>query len=365
MTLLLSNEEIENLLTMPESLAALEAAYKDIADGKAIPGTRADNVGKVDHDVGDVESLYQLKMMGSVVESLEVGAIRINSDVLTWPTQSGTKRRVKAPLAPNNRWTGLVLLFSMTTGEPLAIFPDGIIQLTRVAATTALGIKHMARKNASSIGLIGAGEQARSHVLATAAVRSIEEVKVYSPTKSNRDAFCQELHGKTGITMTSVESARDAVEKTDIVICATNALDTVFFKDWVEPGMHITSIQDKGASEIEPGAILAADVVALHERGNMSHGYITKTKSVDMPDQGEDLTEIPELDEIMKSPTLAELVAGLAPTRTNDDQVTCFLNYRGLGVQFAALGYAVYSNAKKKKVGNELPTDWFTENVCP
>jgi alanine dehydrogenase len=365
MTLLLSNEEIETLLTMPESLAALEAAYKDIAAGKAIPGTRVDNVGNVDHDTGGVESLYQLKMMGSVVESLEVGAIRINSDVLTWPTQSGTKRRVKAPLAPNERWTGLVLLFSMKTGEPLAIFPDGIIQLTRVAATTALGIKHMARENSKTIGLIGAGEQARSHVIASAAVRGIEEVRVYSPTKSNRDAFCQELQGKTGIAMTSVVSAREAVEKTDIVICATNALDTVFFKDWVEPGMHITSIQDKGASEIEPGAILAADVVAVHERGNMSHGYITKTKSVNMPDQGEDLTMMPELDDVMKSPTLAELIAGTAPTRANDDQVTCFLNYRGLGVQFAALGYAVYNNAKKKGVGNDLPTDWFTENVCP
>lgn len=365
MTLLLSNEEIENLLTMPESLAALEAAYKDIATGKAIPGTRADNVGKVDHGMGDVESLYQLKMMGSVVESLEVGSIRINSDVLTWPTKSGTKRRVKAPLAPNDRWTGLVLLFSMKTGEPLAIFPDGVIQLTRVAATTALAIKHMARTNSKTVGLIGAGEQAKSHVLATAAVRDVEEVKVFSPTKSNRDAFCQELQGKTGIQMTSVDSAREAVEKTDIAICATNALDTVFFKDWIEPGMHITSIQDKGASEIEPAAILASDVVAIHERGNMSHGYITKTSSVTMPDQGEDLTDIPELDDIVNGPTLAELIAGTAPSRTSDDQVTCFLNYRGLGAQFAAIGYAVYNNAKKQGVGNELPTDWFTENVCP
>ena len=365
MTLLLSNEEIETLLTMPESLAALEAAYKDIAEGKAIPGTRADNVGKVDHDTGGVESLYQLKMMGSVVESLEVGAIRINSDVLTWPTKSGTKRRVKAPLAPGDRWTGLVLLFSMTTGEPLAIFPDGIIQLTRVAATTALGIKYMARQNSKTVGLIGSGEQARSHVLATAAVRDIDEVRVYSPTKSNRDAFCQELQGKTGIAMKSAATAQEAVQNTDIVICATNALDTVFFKEWVEPGMHITSIQDKGASEIEPGAISAADVVAIHERGNMSHGYITKTKNVVMPDQGEDLTTLPELKEIVNGSTLAELIAGQAPTRTGDDQVTCFLNYRGLGMQFAALGHAVYNNAKKKGVGNELPTDWFTENVCP
>ncbi|MEX2449711.1 MAG: ornithine cyclodeaminase family protein [Rhodospirillales bacterium] len=361
MTLLLSNKEIETLLTMPESLAALEAAYKDIAEGNAIPGTRADNVGR--NNVPD--ALYQLKMMGSVVESLGVGAIRINSDILTWPTQSGTRRRVKAPLAPNDRWTGLVLLFSAHTGEPLAIMPDGVIQLTRVAATTALGMKHMARENSKTVGLIGAGEQARSHVLAAAAVRGIEEVRVYSPTKSRRDAFCQELQGKTGIRMISAENSRNAVENADVVICATNALDTVFFKDWIEPGMHITSIQDKGASEIEPAAILAADVVAVHERGNMSHGYITKTKNVVMPDQGEDLTMIPELEAVMKSPTLAELIAGRAPTRETDDQVTCFLNYRGLGVQFAALGYAVYHNAKNKKIGNELPTDWFTEDVCP
>jgi ornithine cyclodeaminase/alanine dehydrogenase-like protein (mu-crystallin family) len=76
--------------------------------------------------------------MDGVVPKLGVGAIRLNSDILTFPSISDVKRRVKVPAAPNERYTGLVLLFSTTTGEPLAIFPDGMVQPMRVAATTAL-----------------------------------------------------------------------------------------------------------------------------------------------------------------------------------------------------------------------------------
>src|SRR5260370_7016432 len=82
------------------------------------------------------------------------GEVGIDSDIVTWPKQGNTMRRVKLPAAPNGRYVGLVLLFSSETGEPLAILPDGVMQRIRVGATNGLGIKYLARKDATSVPIL-------------------------------------------------------------------------------------------------------------------------------------------------------------------------------------------------------------------
>ena len=119
MTILLSNDEIAGLLDINDVLVALEEAYREAAAGRAILGSRADMVTETPHP----DAVYLLKCMGSTIASLGVGAIRINSDILSFPTIDGKQRRRKVPAAPGKRWTGLVLLFSNETGEPLMIFP--------------------------------------------------------------------------------------------------------------------------------------------------------------------------------------------------------------------------------------------------
>ena len=83
--------------------------------------------------------------MDGIAQGAGVAAVRINSDIITWPTHAGNVRREKVAAASGGRWVGLVLLFSTTTGEPLAIFPDGVLQRLRVGATNALGAKYLAR----------------------------------------------------------------------------------------------------------------------------------------------------------------------------------------------------------------------------
>ena len=87
-------------------------------------------------------------------------------------------RRVKLPAAPNGRFVGLVLLFSSETGEPLAIFPDGVIQRMRVGAANGIGVKHLARKDACTVAILGAGWQAGAQLMAVCAVRAIESIAV-------------------------------------------------------------------------------------------------------------------------------------------------------------------------------------------
>ncbi len=358
MTLLLSNEDADEILTMDACLDALDQSYREISSGLATSGRRSDMATKTELD----GAVYSLKIMGGVVPGLEVGVVRINSDILTWPEIDGVKRRVKVPRAPGGRWVGLVLLFSTRNGEPLAIFPDGVVQRMRVGGASGLGVKYMARTNAKSVALIGSGWQAGAQAMAAVAVRDIETIRCFSPNRENREAFCREMEPRIGVGMEPMESAQAAVKDADIVLCATNSVSNVFARNWIEPGMHLGTIRD---GELEPAAIAAADVLVIHDPGNLGDSHILATGNLSIPDQKTEAASSPELKDLASAPVLADVVAGKVSARTDDDQVTCFLNYHGLGFQFAATGMAFYKKARELGRGRELPTDWFTENVHP
>src|SRR5712692_6963198 len=127
MTLILSNDDVEKLLTMHDCIEVMEEAYVELAEGRGVSRTRSDCFAPTTR----TDALYSLKSMDGVVPKLGIGAVRINSDIITWPSRDGNVRREKVPAAPGNRWVGLVLLFSAETGEPLAIFPDGCLQRLR------------------------------------------------------------------------------------------------------------------------------------------------------------------------------------------------------------------------------------------
>ena len=136
MTLIISNKDVENLLSMTECMDVLEEAYIELADGRGVSRTRSEILTPTRREDGQ----YSLKSVDGVIPKFEVGAVRITSDILTWP-KDGNMRRVVVPSAPGNRYVGLVLLFSTVNGEPLAIFQDGIMQRTRVGAANGLGVK--------------------------------------------------------------------------------------------------------------------------------------------------------------------------------------------------------------------------------
>ena len=357
MTLILSNDDIESLLTMQDCIDVLEDAYRELAHGRGVTRTRSDSFTKTARP----DALYSLKSMDGIVPKLGVGAVRINSDIVTWPREGGNERRVKVPSAPNARYVGLVLLFSSETGEPLAIFPDGVVQRMRVGAANGLGVKYLAREDASKVGLLGSGWQAGAQVMAVCAVRKVEVVRCFSPNRANREAFAREWSEKLGVKIVPMESAEAALEGADIAMCATNTIDNVFFARWVRPGLHISSIK---RPEVEVAAVKRADVVVLHT--NDATPMHLFAKGVTIPEKAEGKGWMLAGDIAFdKLPTLPQLIAGQVWGRTSAEQVTCFLNNLGLGFQFAAVGALVYRKAREKGLGHDLPTDWFTETVHP
>lgn len=349
MTLILSNQDAEELLPMGDCIAALEEAYRELAYERAANAQRSDALCPTSHP----GAVYSLKLMGGVIPSLGVSALRLNSDIISFG-----ERQVKFPLAPGNRYTGLVLLFSTQTGEPLAIFPDGVLQRMRVGAASALGAKYLARPDATTVGLIGSGWQAGGQVMAITAMRKVDVIRCYSPSREKREAFCAEMSERTGVSVRPVATAEEAVRDSGIVVCATNASQNVYQAQWLEPGMHVGTIR---GAELEPDTVRRADVIAVHDRN--VRGAVTTTHGIVMPKTRHAIPEVEEL--VSKAPTLGELIAGMAPGRSTPDETTCFLNLSGIGLQFAAVGAAFYRKAREAGRGRELPTEWFTEDVLP
>jgi alanine dehydrogenase len=365
-TLILNNEEITDLLSMPDCLAQLDEAYRELGEGRAMSRPRSDIYGP-QHDNGR----YVFKTMDGMVPSFEVAAIRLNSDVIRWEKGPAGIRKDKQRTSAGNKFVGLILLFSTRNGEPLAIMPDGVIQRIRVACANALGAKYMAPKDASIYALIGAGWQAEAQASAMANVRNLKEIRIYSPTPENRERLAARLHEQLGIEVRATKDARTAARGAHIVGAATNSITPVIDADWVEPSAHVTCVKEL---ELDDRIFERSAQVVVHTRIGRPANYIIGRGEEPIYDHDpkEALTQELQKDrgalrsrsDLTQRPDLGELVAGHVQ-RPPHGGMTCFVNVMGLGMQFAALGALAYEKAKVAGVGHEIPTDWLLETEHP
>jgi alanine dehydrogenase len=230
-----------------------------------------------------------------------------------------------------------------------------------VGAANGLGIKYLARKDAATVGILGSGWQAGAQLMAVCAVRAIAAIRCFSPNRVNREAFSEQMSAVLGVDVIPVEQTEDAIAGADIIMCATNTLDNIFFERWIRPGIHLSSIK---RPEIEMKALKRADRIVLHSHDE-SPLHVT-TRDLALAEKGKERGWSTVLDlDFQKLPTLPELIVGRVEGRKSAEEVTCFMNNIGLGYQFAAAGAVVYRKAKASGLGHELPTDWFTEDVHP
>ena len=342
--LILNNEEIESLISVETSLRFLEKAYSQHAQGKAVYRPRTDLYLPETTRSG----VYAFKSMEGGLTDPPVVALRLNSDVIRWEEREGRIIKNKIPQAGSGKWVGLILLFSAESGEPLAILPDGVIQRWRVAGTSALAARYLARENAATLGIFGAGWQAGAHVPMMCGVRKIKRIRLYSPTKANRERFAEEMERKVRVPVEVVERPQEVADGADILVAATNAITRVIEPEWLRPGVHVTCVKD---CELGEETIRRAEI-EVHD-------------PVDLLKQGGGAVPAFEPPFWVNAPELKDLVSGRVPGRKSEKEITCFINNIGLGLQFAALGAGVYADARSKGVGREVPTDWFLESVHP
>ena len=355
--LVLSNEDVDQLLSMPECIGVLEEMYRDYANGQALLVPRIDNLSPAT----EPGAYYGFKQMGGAWPRRRVQALRINSDIITHPVIAGKPRRVKEPKA-NGRWVGLVFLFSSETGALLAIFPDGAMQRLRVGAANGIALQHLARDDARTLAIIGSGWQAGGQLMAALSCRPFERVRVFSPRAQSRDAFVAEakaLH--PALRIESVDSADKCVEGADVIMASTSSMVRVLEPAWLKPGVHVSCIK---AQEVDQELLDGCSQVVVHVTAQPKQydNVMPGTPNLD-PKQG-GWWNAPG-NRFGEYPDLAKLVAGTAPGRTSRTDVTCFVNNVGIGLQFAAAGALVLDKAKAAGLGHELPDDWFSETVHP
>lgn len=352
MTLILNNDHVQQALNVEECLAVMEESYLEQAQSRAV--NRPTSQTYLPHSLP--QATYNFKSVDGGVKKYGVLAIRITSTIDQEQHVSNTVRLEKLPLA-NGMYVGLIQLFSVETGELLAIMPDGFIQQTRVGVTSALGMKVMARKNSRVLGLIGSGGQAKAHYRYMTAVLPIKKVKVFSPNAEHRRAFVAAMEKETGVAGEPVGSPEEAVRDCDVICSATNSSRPVIKLDWLEAGMHYNSIRE---FETDLEVLNQCDVIAIHTRfGGIQH-YQPLGIANNLPGVRREKPR-----DWSKYPEICDLIAGKAPSRTNDRQITFFLNNVGTGVQFAAMGYCAYKSAKGKGMGHEIPSEWFMQDIKP
>src|SRR5437867_6162201 len=163
--------------------------------------------------------------MEGASRKIGVFAIRMKSDIVYWPNGETEEKYCMQP----GTWCGLVMVFSVRNGEPLAIINDGLIQHMRVGGCAGLGAKYLAREDACDVGIFGSGGMARSYLEAFYEVRKLRRVKVYSPTKSNRERFAREMTGKFDIEVTAGDDPEKVVREADIGATCTNPSTTCLY----------------------------------------------------------------------------------------------------------------------------------------
>lgn len=348
MVLVLTNRDMEGLLTMSECIDAVEEAFRELGQrlAQVIPRRRLHVPLPPEGD--GLRTWYWLNVIPGAVPGCDTAAVRLDSAQIRFRTVHGTTR-MEFP----GDFCGFVLLFGIRDRMLKGIVQDHYLSPLRVGATTGVAAKYLARPDATTVGIFGSGEQARAQVAALCAVRPIKRVKVYSLREGNRRKFARAMEEEFGVEGVPVGSPREAVQGADVVITATNAGEPVFDGAWLEAGTHLVAMI--GANrfdrrrEIDDEAVRRSDIVVVNLK-----------EQVEIDDQPELISPLRrgfiQWDQIYE---LADLVTGRIPGRTSSTQITHHNNNVGMGIQFAAVGDLVLRKARARGLGTVLPLDLF------
>ncbi len=392
MALILNNEEVRKALDAKGYIEAMEEAFKEQGRTAAINSPRTETsiplslytsslraevralMNRLPLDADPIHSpealkaakrakgvIYRLKTMPGGYPKCGIMAVRIDSTLDTHPEVNGGIRLVKLPIGPGWRYAGIVVLFSLKTGEVLGIIPDGHIQKMRVGATTAVGVKHLSRKDAAYVGLLGTGAQAEAALETVSQVRRLKGVKVFSPNREHRQRFSMVMSERIGVEVVPAERPEDACKGADIVLTATTSSAPVFKARWLKEGMHLGTVN---AYEAELQTFDRCDRVVVNVRPfgggkDLIHNFVmggekpmTIGKVMNRRSRQLNWESMIELGELLNQ---------RARGRQDAADITYHVNNVGLGMQFAAAGARILAQAREKKLGREVPTDWFLQ----
>ena len=348
--LLLSPEDLHDLVEMKDAVDAIEQAY-----GEATRWPLANAPRRRLHTPDKVRvSVFP----GGIPSRGVVGVVEHTERVIhDGPIQKSVDREHQVCILHDASRSRLLAILVGTIPEKLIGLGRGARTALRTGATSGVGFRYLARENAETCGLIGAGSQAVTQLLALKSVRPIRQVKLHTRSVESREAFANKFGPLFQLEIIPVDTAIEAVRNTDVVIAATNSNVPVVLGEWLEPGQHVTSIVGSNISlvragwlkeprrELDDAVILRSDCIAVNSREQV------------IQDQPGDLFGLIESKQVESDDLseLGELVAGIRPGRSSDSQITVHKNTAGTGSADIAIAEVAYRRALAKGRGQWIP----------
>jgi ornithine cyclodeaminase/alanine dehydrogenase len=328
MVLFLSKSQITSLLSMRESIDAVEEAFREFELGTATMPTR---VG-----VTIPEKQGWLGVMPAYLER----AGSLTTKIVTVYENNVTRYGIPNVLAA-------VILNDVETGRVEAIMEGSQITAMRTGAVSGVATKYLARTDAKRLGIFGAGVQARRQFQAVREVREIRSVSVYDTRKEMTRDFIAEATAQDDVKVSVASTPEEVVRESDIIVTATTSATPVFNGRQTKPGTHINAIGafTPSTREVDNETISTSKIVvdsldaALAEAGDiiipMKEGIIQR-------------------ESIWAE--LGEIVTGKKPGRISEEEKTLFKSV-GLGIQDAAVALVVFKKALSLGVGTRFDLD--------
>lgn len=239
----------------------------------------------------------------------------------------------------------VILLFSTEDGQLLSVLEADWISWMRTGATSGVATKYLAQKDVRCAGIFGTGKQARSQLMAVAAVRSIEQAMVYSPTPSRREQYAADMSKRLGLAVRAVDTPEAILAEADVICTATTSRTPVFDGERVRQGALVNAIGQHYPDRREVDSALVA-----------RSRIVVDDKKRALQEDGELLIPLQagEINETQIEATLGEVVAGLEPGRMGNE-ITLFTS-GGIASEVLAVAAGVYEVAEREGLGQEV--DW-------
>lgn len=316
MTLLLTEHDVEDVLTMEMALDAVETAFRELGAKSATNHARR----RVPIKNG------LLHYMASALPNQNVFGLKM------YPATS---------MGANF----LIPLYHYETAKLAALIEADYLGKMRTGAASGVATKFMARSDSKVLGLIGSGGQARTQMQAICTVRPIERVLVYSRRAEKRARFVQEYQNSVAAEIVAVESAREAIEPADVVATITGSATPVFEGAWLKPGTHINAA---GSNHLKRREI---DGETVRRASRITVDMLDQAQQ-ECGDLAAAIAEGLTTWEVVVE--MGEVVNGTVPGRTSADEITLFESH-GLSVWDVLTAAKVYELAIARGVGQKIP----------
>ena len=314
MAILLREDDVQRLLPMAEAIEAVERGFREHGSGTAV------NLHRSRVQAGGVSITMMVAALGD---------------------------RKVAGFKAMGAGGAMVHLYDGDSNQLVAVLEARTLGQIRTGAASAVATRYMAREDAATVGLVGAGRQAETQLAGACAVRPIRRALAYSRTPERLKTFCGKMSQALGIQVSAAASAREAVQDSDIAIAITNVrtLEPVLLGEWVAPGTHLVGAgaNSIGRRELDDEAVARCSVIVTDAWDQAK----LECADLALPIQ----KGLWDWDRVWE---LGQVVTGQVQGRSSPEEITLYES-QGIALEDLAVAAHIYQRAMAEGVGEPLP----------